>query len=1285
MELVRKPPRKRIVQHALELRPEDFRFRTELGYDVMELPGGGLTDRVGWPALPFAVKQIVVPARATNVRASVTRQKWVRLEGKRSLLPAQPPRPARYEQATLNHSPFRDEPRYNQPFEPMDPEVRKLRDVPLPDAEVVAVGTVGGHTVASVCVYSVRYDPARQTVSYLAEGSLRVEFEFAGEARAVRPKSSFAAGEDLKRLVALADNPRDVRISIPSVVGFDDVPPICPEDPRLPPPKTSPRDVFPFEFDELLWIPPDILLRPLLEDWPYVIVTDDYEWSESGVKGAHVGNLVAEFEALARWKTMKGLRARVVSISDIMRNAFGKHWQAGTTRDTQEAIRNFLKFAYANWNTRWCLLGGDVDVVPARHVLGNIGWFWAPRDDTKPMPDPGATCFDPATPALRYRAPYDFTTEDVFVAVDGSDIVRYRANADATHPGWYWTQADFTTKSTTVTGFIVIRGGAALLGKTFTVAQYINMIPTDLYYASLDSPLYSLPGKHDWDNDGNGVYGWFDNGNPDGVDFGADVSVGRAPVRTTAQAHVFVEKVLTYERYRDVRTDRRLSFDYARKLYCVGSVWGSNWWDGSFDRIRWGGLDGACQDKENVIEKFRTMGIGTDLITRFYEDIYFMPHIESNLATLDLPHVPQMRAAVDDGPHFLSLTGHGWWGGTAGFAANDPTWVNAGAMTNWPHLAIYFVDSCLTNEFDADLWTAYDRVGGRQVDPNAVCLGKALLRRDQGGAVGYLGCTRECIVGATQELRFWEALALPGQAHLGKMLDHARDIGIGVVGPYQTYLQNLLGDPELPVFTRTPRAFTVAHTSFVYGQDRLTVSVFHEEAPVTTASVTVCQMSATDPLDKRYFPLVGAVQGSYTFDTAGAADGTIYIVVSAPNTIPYVGSAMKVSDPVSQYKFRTAGFVYDVARKGAGLYVGSGDNNLYALSATHLLGWQRSLNGPVQDLEAASDESVLVGLRKNVANNLLLFSGAGTQLRAWSLGREVFSVARDSARNAAYVGLQDTGIRAYDTSTGALRWQRNDLGTIIGIAVGPAGDVYATSSIGGSTLVRLASSNGATVWSYTVGADWTYSARALFVASDGTAYVSTANHELHKVTPTGVQAWKKSALPAVAVSLARSGSRLYAGLGNGGLMAIEDSGAVAWSRDLGDRLEAILVRLGKVYVGCWHGVYALDSTGNPLWFRETTGAVLSLVVVGNRLHCGSRDGWVYSIDLPSISIIWPRGDFEFVKGTVLIKGIDIAAGLTRVLDTDELLGLLHPPPPKPVRRASRTSSRRAKARAPRSS
>jgi hypothetical protein len=62
-----------------------------------------------------------------------------------------------------------------------------------------------------------------------------------------------------------------------------------------------------------------------------------------------------------------------------------------------------------------------------------------------------------------------------------------------------------------------------------------DTIPSDLYFSDLDG---------DWNADGDGVYGE----STDNVDFYSDVFVGRAPVRTVAQAETFVKKVLTYEK-----------------------------------------------------------------------------------------------------------------------------------------------------------------------------------------------------------------------------------------------------------------------------------------------------------------------------------------------------------------------------------------------------------------------------------------------------------------------------------------------------------------------------------------------------------------------------------------------------------------------------------------------------------------------------------------------------------------------------------------------------------------
>jgi len=75
------------------------------------------------------------------------------------------------------------------------------------------------------------------------------------------------------------------------------------------------------------------------------------------------------FQPLADWKSQKLGSSTIVTVSSI------ESQYPGT--DTQEKIRNFLKYAYQNWQTQWVLLGGDVESVPSRgaygYVLSNTG------------------------------------------------------------------------------------------------------------------------------------------------------------------------------------------------------------------------------------------------------------------------------------------------------------------------------------------------------------------------------------------------------------------------------------------------------------------------------------------------------------------------------------------------------------------------------------------------------------------------------------------------------------------------------------------------------------------------------------------------------------------------------------------------------------------------------------------------------------------------------------------------------------------------------------------------
>jgi hypothetical protein len=84
---------------------------------------------------------------------------------------------------------------------------------------------------------------------------------------------------------------------------------------------------------------------------PYVIITTEA--------------FAAGFAELATFESSRGLRARVVLLSQIAMDYPGA--------DETEQIRNFILDAYANWQTEFVMLGGDLGVVPVRNLYVDAG------------------------------------------------------------------------------------------------------------------------------------------------------------------------------------------------------------------------------------------------------------------------------------------------------------------------------------------------------------------------------------------------------------------------------------------------------------------------------------------------------------------------------------------------------------------------------------------------------------------------------------------------------------------------------------------------------------------------------------------------------------------------------------------------------------------------------------------------------------------------------------------------------------------------------------------------
>lgn len=100
----------------------------------------------------------------------------------------------------------------------------------------------------------------------------------------------------------------------------------------------------------------------------YAITSDQYVPQLPGGPYEYViitsSSLESEFQRLANWKANFVNGAKVVTTDWIYSQYSG--------RDNQEKIRKFIRAAYFDWNTNYCLLGGDVFVVPYRGFYASV-------------------------------------------------------------------------------------------------------------------------------------------------------------------------------------------------------------------------------------------------------------------------------------------------------------------------------------------------------------------------------------------------------------------------------------------------------------------------------------------------------------------------------------------------------------------------------------------------------------------------------------------------------------------------------------------------------------------------------------------------------------------------------------------------------------------------------------------------------------------------------------------------------------------------------------------------
>lgn len=895
-------PTDRVVDQ-LALDAQALTIERRGNFHVPKLPGfqtGGLP---GAPALPQQIRQVALPAGGDVLQIRVMPGEPIRFNGPFNALPAQRPIP------DLGLDPRTGQPLHPAvPFTLPNPRLYAQSTDPQAMVQLTRTRTLGPVQLAFVTVCPVQYESA--TRSYLYYPDLAYEVIFDREKADRTTEQTQRSGQLMGEWYAEAINAI---------------------------------------LDHPLTLPGPGVFWPLLqlEDTPHLIITDNFAWPSSITnpdgttraptvadrQGALSGDLIAEFNRLADWRTKQGMRSQVVSITEIVSGDLGDFTQNGFARDLPEVIRNFLKHTCPKLGTTYVVLGGDVNVVPIRFIVGtltNDSVSIIPGDANPPGKRGGYHAagtsvgklhadFDPqpATPLCRYQ--------------DGQ-VIPYNRQAGPDSLGWYYTtEDDFTKKDSqftrlpdaTPSRFVIVEGPAAALSNDYYYwVDDVNSIPTDLYYASLFGEAYGTPGKHDFDYNGNGLYGqsrW--NGQAEeSLDGGglpeADIWVGRIPAESGSQVRAYVDKLITYEdlkvpgsstaivdpaytkqvlfaadhwsgvgQYRQAdlsvppaenlfthapnawTTHLTLSFDIALvgdvpnwTLYAVrngerpeihyGMSGNQTFWffadDDSFtnqsdvptrfvlifgngttndaDNFIWypTAIDQGMDEKETMRGLMQTFFPAFTDVHRYYADFYDL----TAPPTLEKLEQAAFKKALNQGPHFVSLTGHGWWGGCCSLdALNQPDFA-----TNRQYF-IAFADSCSTARPDRPI--GYD---------GSDSLGEVSVLDPDGGAVAYVGNTRYSWIGtgAGYEQMFWQLLSegtafpetTPPKPQKTARVGVAAGLRLTTGGSsFWTHCAQILyGDPALKVWTNVPGS--KPHVYWKPDREWLILSVVHPGDPV---------------------------------------------------------------------------------------------------------------------------------------------------------------------------------------------------------------------------------------------------------------------------------------------------------------------------------------------------------------------------------------------------------------------------------------------------------------------
>jgi eukaryotic-like serine/threonine-protein kinase len=360
--------------------------------------------------------------------------------------------------------------------------------------------------------------------------------------------------------------------------------------------------------------------------------------------------------------------------------------------------------------------------------------------------------------------------------------------------------------------------------------------------------------------------------------------------------------------------------------------------------------------------------------------------------------------------------------------------------------------------------------------------------------------------------------------------------------------------------------------------------------------------------------------------------------------------------PISmRWSFQTDNIVISSPTVADGtVYVGSDDNNVYALDAeTGDEQWRFETGLSIEySSPAVANGTVYVGSWDG--NVYALDAESGDEL--WRF--EVIDLARSSpavADGTVYTGSFDGTVYALDAETGEELWRFQTGDRMSSSPAVVDGTIYVGSF--DNNVYALDAETGEELWRFQTGF-WIESSPAV---ANGIVYIgSDDNHAYALDAETGEELWRFETDDVVTSSPAVADGTVYVGSHDDNVYALDaESGDELWRFQTGASvLSSPAVADGTVYVGSLDdNIYALDAeSGDVLWRFQTGGWIFSSPAVADgTVYLGSFDNNVYALEggpaEPEASITF--SDQESDGNTVLIDQVDLShGGLIEITDAD---------------------------------